>query len=648
MHLETIRSDLRRLAANHRWTWSATTRDLLEDLPGAAAGVHPFQVVTALSDDDLGAIATNDDLMRRLDAETTSLRSLLQESPSPSIAYCSPEFGVTALLPQYAGGLGVLAGDHLKSSSDLGLPLAGVGLFYREGVFRQVIEGGQQHEEYRKVDPHSVGAIDTGNVVEIPFPGRVVLARVWRIDVGRVPLLLLDTDVDGNGDQDRRITDRLYAGSRQHRLDQEMVLGVGGARALAATGWDIGIHHLNEGHAGFIVLELIDRVIPEMGFEQALKAQRESLVFTTHTPVPAGIDRFARDIVLPHLEVWAEHWGISVESIWAVGSDPDDPTTFNMPALCLRSSRTANGVSQLHGEVSRRLFAGVGIGDDIGFVTNGVHARTWTGRHTQELFDSALGGGWADGDPEAWAAVEGIDDSKLHETRGRSSRFLAELIAERTEEKIDPDGLIVGFARRFAPYKRATLFLRRPDLLAELLGDDARPVHFVFAGKAHPSDATGKGLVAELIRATSSAEVNGRLTFIPDYDMDISFAMVQGSDVWLNNPIRPREASGTSGEKAVLNGALNCSVLDGWWAEMFDGHNGWEISPSESDVPETRDHEDATTMLNTVSRIVAEYHDSPAVFLGRIRHAWATLGPRVTSARMVRDYEDRIYRRVGH
>ena len=642
MHLETIRSDLLRVASNYRWTWSQTTRDLLGRLPGAAPGVHPARVVSDLDDEALTEMAGDDDLMRALQEETAILGSLLEGAPAPTIAYCSPEFGLTALFPQYAGGLGVLAGDHLKSSSDLGLPLAGVGLFYREGVFRQLIVDGEQHEEYRPVDPPTVGASDTGIIVEIPFPHRVVKARVWRMDVGRVPLLLLDTDVEGNSEEDRRITDRLYAGSREHRLDQEMILGVGGARALAAMGWDIEVHHLNEGHAGFIVLELIDRLIGEVGLERALKTQRESLVFTTHTPVPAGIDRFARDTVLPYLEIWADRWSVPVDSIWEMGLD-GDPDMFNMAALCLKSSRAANGVSRLHGEVSRQLFAGVGIGDDISHVTNGVHARTWTGRHIQTMFDDVLGPAWADGEPEAWGAVTAIDDTRLREARSQSSRVLAQLVAERTGDDVDPDALIIGFARRFAPYKRATLFLRRPDLLAGLLGDVSRPIHFVFAGKAHPLDATGKGLVADLIRAGTSPEIAGRLTFIPDYEMDVSLAMVQGADVWLNNPIRPREASGTSGEKAVLNGALNCSILDGWWAEMFDGHNGWEIEPSESEDPGSRDHEEATTMLTTIGEIAAEYHDSPSLFLGRIRHAWESLGPRVTSARMVRDYRDGIY-----
>jgi glycogen phosphorylase len=609
----------------------------------ADPSVHPVRQVAGLEQSDLDAIAADGDLVAAIQAEAETLDELLASASSPRIAYCSPEFGLSALLPQYAGGLGVLAGDHLKSASDLGTPLAGVGLFYGEGVFRQVIDDGRQTERYDVVVPSDVGASDTGLVVEIPFPGREVKARVWRIDVGRVPLILLDTDVDGNTDEDRKITDRLYAGTRQHRLEQEIVLGIGGARALAAIGWDIELHHLNEGHAGFIVLELIDRICAGIGLEAAIKQVRDELVFTTHTPVPAGIDRFDSDTVRPYLQPWVDRWEVPVESIWELGEDPEDPTMFNMAALCLRTARTANGVSELHGEVSRQLFAGVGIGDDIVHITNGVHARTWTGSHTQELFDSTLGAGWADGSSESWERVSLIDGAALGALRRRSSVALAELIQARTDDVVDPDALIIGFARRFAPYKRASLLLRRPDLLEAILADDRRPVHFVFAGKAHPSDETGKGLVADLISAGTSPTVNGRLTFIPDYEMDIAMAMVQGSDIWLNNPIRPREASGTSGEKAVLNGSLNCSVLDGWWAEMYDGHNGWEITPSPAEDPGARDHEEATTMLETIADVVAEYHDARPLFLGRIRHAWRTLGPKVTSARMVADYEQKIY-----
>jgi len=640
---ETLRSSLRRLASNYRWTWSSATREIFDRLPKAQSNPHPVRLVSELNDGDLAALSDDREFTTLVEAESEALDQLLATAEQPRVAYCSPEYGLSAQLPLYAGGLGVLAGDHLKSASDLRVPLAGVGLFYGEGVFRQELADGRQTERYDVIDAEMVGATDTGMVVEIPFPGRDVQARAWRIDVGRVPLLLLDTDVDGNTSQDRKITDRLYSGDRRHRLEQEMILGVGGARALAAMGWEIELHHLNEGHAGFIILELVDRICNDVGLDGAKSQVRSGLVFTTHTPVPAGIDLFASDIVIPYLEPWAEMWGVPVDAIWKIGEHPDDEGAFNMAALCLRSSRTANGVSELHGEVSRKLFAGVGIGDDIGHVTNGVHARTWTARHTQELFDSALGEGWADGHSEAWERVSLIDDEALGENRRRSSLLLADLLRERTGEVIDPDALMIGFARRFAPYKRASLFLKRQDLLEDILADDNRPVHFVFAGKAHPSDETGKKLVAELIAATSTATANGRITFVPDYEMDVAAGLVQGSDIWLNNPIRSREASGTSGEKAALNGGLNCSILDGWWAEMYDGHNGWQITPSTSDDPGTRDHEEATRMLETISAIATEYHGSRSLFLGRIRHAWSTLGPKVTSARMLRDYEDRIY-----
>ncbi|HZD23860.1 MAG TPA: alpha-glucan family phosphorylase [Acidimicrobiia bacterium] len=644
MSPDAIRSGLRRLAANYRWTWSVSTRDLFNQLPRNSPKTHPVAVVDQLSDDHIAALAAGNGFVDQLQRELAALDSLLEGSVEPKIAYCSPEFGLSAALPQYAGGLGVLAGDHLKTASDLATPLVGVGLYYTEGVFRQVIEDGSQTETYNTIKPEEVGAVDTGIVVKVPFPGREVKARVWRIEVGRVPLLLLDTNVGGNTDSDRSITDRLYAGDRSHRLEQEMVLGVGGAMALAALGWDIETHHLNEGHAGFIVLELIDRMKGDTPLDVARTQVSEGLVFTSHTPVPAGIDRFHQDLIRPYLGVWADRWNVSVDDLWAIGADPENPAMFNMAALCLRSARTANGVSELHGQVSRKLFAGVGIGDEIGFVTNGVHARTWTAPHTQTLFDDTLGVTWADGNQAAWEKVAAIDDGTLLANRRRSSQALANMVAERTGDTIDPDALIIGFARRFAPYKRASLFLKRPDLVEEIMNDDHRRVHFVFAGKAHPSDQAGKDLVAGLVEATGADFCNGRLTFIPDYEMNIASAMVQGSDIWLNNPIRPREASGTSGEKAVLNGSLNCSVLDGWWAEMYDGTNGWEIAPSSSTDPHIRDLEEATTMLETIARIATEYHESRSIFLGRIRHAWASLGARVTSARMLTEYEERVYR----
>lgn len=642
-----LRGSLRRIASNHAWTYTIEWRHLLDSLPGAGPDIHPVSVVDRLDEGQLSELESRSGFAQSLQDALHQLAQLENTSKAPTIAYLSPEFGLASVLPQYAGGLGILAGDHLKTASDLEAGIVGVGLFYRQGVFHQVIENGRQVETYVEADPHDVGAAATGVTVSIPFPGREVHARVWRMEVGRTRLLLLDTDVPENADHDRSITDRLYDGFREHRIDQEMVLGIGGALALEQMGFEIGLHHLNEGHAGFITFALIDRVIADCALDEAVDRIRDGLVFTTHTPVPAGIDRFDRDLLQPYLEVWQRRWKVPVDDIWKLGSDPHDPAKFNMAALCLRTSVRANGVSRLHGQVSRDLFAGVGIGDSIGHVTNGVHARSWTGEHMQNLLDDALGPDWADGSTEAWDRVEAIGDESLLVGRRRSSEILAALIEERTQTKLDPEALIVGFARRFAPYKRATLLLRRPDLLHDLLGDDSRPVHFVFAGKAHPTDEPGKKLVSEILNASDAPEFHGRVTFIPDYDIRVGYAMVQGADLWLNNPVRPREASGTSGEKAVLNGILNCSVLDGWWAEMFDGVNGWSIEASGAFDEGHRDLEEATSMLETIAAISNEYHTARPVFLGRIRHAWRTLGPRVVSARMLRDYQTTIYK-INH
>jgi starch phosphorylase len=562
----------------------------------------------------------------------------------PQIAYFSPEFGISDVIPQYSGGLGILAGDHMKAASDLSLPLVGVGLFYRQGFFRQRIEKGQQAEDYPTVTADSLGAIDTGAMVRVPLPGRDVVAQVWRMDIGRVRLLLLDTDVPDNSATDRKITDRLYGGDRRHRLEQELVLGVGGVRALAALGWDVTVFHLNEGHAGFLVLELMNRSINGGELAAAVDKVRPGLVFTTHTPVPAGIDRFEKRLIQPYLQVWADRWAVPVEDIWALGADPKDAGRyFNMAALGLRMAGGANGVSKMHGEVSRSLFAGVGIGDDITSVTNGVHARTWVASQAQAVFDQVLGERWATGDPEAWNRVLTLSDSAIGELRRSGARHLADLVSHRTGHGLDPDALVVGFARRFATYKRATLLFHHMDRLTEMLADDERPIHFVFAGKAHPADTPGKGLLAEIAAFADSSAANGRFTFIPDYGIGIARVMYGGCDIWLNTPVRPREASGTSGEKAALNGGLNCSILDGWWAEMFDGRNGWAIATSNAAVPPRRDREEAAAALDTLEEILAEYHGQPAAFADRIRHAWHSLGPQVTAARMVAEYRDRIY-----
>jgi starch phosphorylase len=633
------------LAANHRWIWSDSLRGLWEQLEGGRLTCHPVVLVAEITSEQLADLLEDHEAMAVVTAELAALDAMLGDGlADPQIAYFSPEFGLSDVIPQYSGGLGILAGDHMKAASDLSLPLVGVGLFYRQGFFRQRIEKGKQAEDYPTTDAESLGAVNTGKTVRVPLPGREVVARVWRMDIGRVRLLLLDTDVKSNSAADRKITDRLYSGDRRHRLEQELVLGVGGVRALAAFRWDVSVYHLNEGHAGFLVLELMDRSINGGNLAAAVEQVRPGLVFTTHTPVPAGIDRFGKSLIKPYLQVWADRWSIPIQEIWALGADPvDKDRYFNMAALGLRLASDANGVSKLHGEVSRELFAGVGIGDNITSVTNGVHARTWVSAAAQALFDEVLGEQWTTGDPEPWDRILTLEDSAISDLRHQGARNLSALVSDRTGHMLDPDSLVVGFARRFATYKRATLLFHHMERLTKMLADDERPIHFVFAGKAHPADTPGKKLLAEIAAFAESSPANGRFTFIPDYGIGIARVMYEGCDIWLNTPVRPREASGTSGEKAALNGGLNCSILDGWWAEMFDGRNGWAIPTSDVATPKSRDRHEAAATLDTLEAILAEYHGDRAAFTDRIRHAWHSLGPKVTATRMVAEYRDRIY-----
>lgn len=643
MDAQSLLGELTRLASNYRWVWKPSTADLLSSLPGASRERHPAAVVADLDWDSLERLLGDDQFVAKVGEELEELDRLMALRTDPVIAYCSPEFGLASQVHQYSGGLGILAGDHLKASSDLGVPLTGVGLFYRQGVFRQVIEGVDQQDVYFSATPEQAGAIDTGAVVSVPLPGRDVFARVWRFDVGATPLIVLDTDVEPNTEDDRSITDRLYLGSTEHRIDQEMVLGVGGARALAALGWEIRAHHLNEGHAGFLALEMIDRIIRGSDLARAIHEIRPGIIFTTHTPVPAGIDRFHGDTIAPYLEVWAQRWGIPVSDLWRIGEDPDDHAQFNMAAWCLRLSGAANGVSELHGEVSRGMFAGIGVGDRIISVTNGIHARTWTARHVQKVFDSRLGPGWSLGEQASWDRASSIDDTEIAALRRLGKTHLAAIVAERSGRFLDPDVLTFGFARRFAPYKRANLMLRETERLEVLLADEARPIHIIYSGKAHPYDGHGKAILADVLRYSRSSGARGRVTFLPDYDIEVGLALVQGSDVWLNNPVRPREASGTSGEKVVLNGGLNCSILDGWWAEMYDGHNGWAVESSHEEDEYLRDVSEAASLLDLMQEIVTEYYGDRPSYYSRIRHAWRTLGPRVLAARMVREYRERLY-----
>ncbi len=640
------------IAKNYAWTWSNQAAQVLSRLPGASNGDHPLTAVERVTPADWAELAGDAETVAVVSQVSSEIAALEADSTiAPDIAYFSPEFGIADVLAQYSGGLGILAGDHLKAAGDLDIPLCGVGLFYREGFFRQKIVQQSQREYYERQDPESLGATDTGIVVTVPLFGRDVAACVWRMSVGRIPLILLDTDVDANIESDRRITDRLYSGDRRHRLAQETVLGVGGMRALAALGWNVPVLHLNEGHAGFLILELLDREIRTGAtLDEATRAIEPRLVFTTHTPVPAGIDRFGKPLIGPLLKYWADRWKVPVETLLAFGHDPDDERDrFNMAALCLRFAGRTNGVSKLHGKVSRELFASIPGGREIGSITNGVHARTWVMPETQETFDKVLGPGWTHGDKAAWERIEDLDDDTVRSLRYEGIGLLDAQARDRLGVPLDPDALTIGFARRFATYKRATLLLRELDRLCALLADDERPVQFVFAGKAHPADTEGKQLLREIVRFSQSPASQQRFVFIPGYDIAVAKAMYAGCDVWLNNPVRPHEACGTSGEKAALNGGLNFSISDGWWDEMADGRNGWTIESSDDPDPEARDDAEAAAILDLLEdQIVPEFFDDgqpcSKLWIARMRHGWRTLGARVTAGRMVSEYERRLYR----
>lgn len=646
-HAATAKAgQLHRVAANLRWNWHRATADLLATLPEADAAVHPVTTLRRLEASGPGRAA----LAEWLDVNAGALVPLAGEVAelegsiaSPEIAYFCPEFGIAAQLPQYSGGLGILAGDHLKSASDIGLPLVAVGLFYRKGFFRQEIVDGGQAERIEPVDPLDVGAHDTGVQVTVSVQDHPVALRVWELWVGATRLLMLDSDVEANPAWARAITDQLYAGDRRHRLSQELVLGAGGVRALRALGLTPRAFHLNEGHACFLLLELLaERVEAGATVAAATEAVRASTLFTTHTPVPAGIDRFDQPMVLPELAPWVARLGVTESDIlaWATlpTDGPDQP--FNTAALAFHLCGRVNGVSQLHATVSRQLFGSLPAAARVEGITNGVHGRTWVEPMLQALYDRDLGPGWENGEPEAWANASRLDRESFDQIRAVSRAHLIDLVYGLTGTQLDPGACILGFARRFATYKRASLLLRDPDGLKASLAAGAQ---FVFAGKAHPADGEGKAVLAEVARFARQHGGN-QIVLVPDYDIDIARAMYAGVDVWLNNPIRPHEACGTSGEKAALNGVLNCSIADGWWADWYTEGIGWVIPTSEAaDGPE-RDREEAAALHAVLTGDVLRLFNGSAdgwwsVVTTMLRH----LGPLVTAGRMVAEYDRRFY-----
>jgi starch phosphorylase len=588
------------------------------------------------------------------------------------------------VLPQYSGGLGILAGDHLKAASDLGVPILGVGLLYRAGYFKQSLNAeGWQQERYPPIDPHGLpltlltDAAGAPLKITVGFPqGRTLHAQVWKAQVGRVPLLLLDSDVEENAPAEREVTDKLYGGGSDHRLHQEMLLGIGGVRAIRAYTALSGdpapeVFHTNEGHAGFLGLERI-RELTEIGlsYDEAREAVRAGTVFTTHTPVPAGIDRFPRELIASYFGGDNAVEGVPVDRILELGAE-DDPSVFNMAHMGLRMAQRRNGVAKLHGIVSREMFSDLWRGFDpaevpITSVTNGVHAPTWVSREVFELAEREIGNTLTT-EAQGWDEIAKVPATAIWDTRGVLRARLVEEVRRRVRESwllrgatsaelgwtdsiFDSEVLTIGFARRVPSYKRLTLMLRDPERLRALLLDPDRPVQFVIAGKAHPADDGGKELVQQIVRFADGEDVRRRIAFLPDYDIGMARYLYGGCDVWLNNPLRPLEACGTSGMKSALNGGLNLSIRDGWWDEMYDGENGWAIPTADGvDDPERRDDLEATALYELIEKQVrTRFYDIdsagvPQRWVDMVRHTLQSLGPKVLASRMVRDYVHELY-----
>ncbi|MFC4061337.1 alpha-glucan family phosphorylase [Planomonospora corallina] len=687
------------LVHNLRWSWHPETLDLFAEVDPDTwerVGHDPVALLGAVEPERLRELAADRRFLRRLADAADDLREYMtaprwyQSLPDAAraIGYFSPEYGIAAALPQYSGGLGILAGDHLKAASDLGVPILGVGLLYRHGYFTQSLSPeGWQLEHYPSLDPGGLPLTllkeADGNPVRVRIglpEHRTLHAQVWVAQVGRVPLLLLDSDVAENDNAERDVTDRLYGGGTDHRLKQELLLGIGGVRAIRAYCRISGhpepeVFHTNEGHAGFLGLERIRELTEaRLSFEEALEAVRSGTVFTTHTPVPAGIDRFPAELIARQFggeNAWPT---VPVDRILGLGAE-DEPGVFNMAAMGMRLAQRVNGVSQLHGEVSREMFKGLWPGFDvdevpIGSITNGVHAPTWVGREIMELAGREL--------PslveraQGWEGVSKIADEDIWAIRGRMRARLVEAARVRLrrswldrgaspaelgwiDEALDPEVLTIGFARRVPSYKRLTLMLSDPARLRELLLHPERPVQIVIAGKAHPADEGGKKLIQQIVKFADSEDVRHRIVFLPDYDMALGQLLVQGCDVWMNNPLRPLEACGTSGMKAALNGGLNLSIRDGWWDEWFDGTNGWAIPTADGVTdPDRRDELEATALYDLIEHEVADrFYDRPADGLPRrwlemVRHTLTSLGPKVLAGRMLRDYVVGLYTPAAH
>lgn len=687
------------LARNVWWSWDHDTSSLFRDFDPVRwrqLDHNPISLLAQIPLAELDRRARELVLHSRINYAYRRQREYLEADrtwgarhagilrPRP-VAYFSAEFGLHVSIPEYSGGLGVLAGDHIKSASDLGIPLIGIGLFYSQGYFRQRLDSnGWQQEDYIQTDVNqlpmelAIGTNGESVAVQIETRSGPIRAKVWRMKVGRCDLFLLDSNVEGNAPEDRELTSRLYGGDGRTRIRQELLLGIGGFRTLKALGVTPGVLHLNEGHSGFAVLEAIYSRMQDEGlsFDEAVPRVSREVVFTTHTPVPAGHDRFNAELIEEHLGPLREMLGLSTDKLMGLGrvNAFDNQEDFCMTVLGLKLARRANAVSALHGEVTRAMWTGLfpGKSEDevpIGHITNGVHVPSWLAPQMFRLYDRHLGTGWQErsAEPHIWEGIESVDDGELWEThlslKSRLLEFVRQRAVEQAERRgespetlkrlgrvLSPDALTIGFARRFATYKRANLILRDIELLASMVNDLKRPVQFIFAGKAHPRDDPGKGVLQEVAALMRNPQFENKFVFVEDYDINVGRHFVQGVDLWLNNPRRPLEASGTSGQKVVLNGGLNLSVLDGWWAEAYDGLNGFAIGTgrthSNMDIHDAQDGKELYRVLREV--VIPLYYERdrdglPHGWIKRMKRTIRTLGWRFNADRMVMDYATKCY-----
>jgi len=696
---EKLKQQLTELSHNLWWAWNPQIIKLFRDLDPEtfrSSNHNPVSVLASFSSERFETIAADAVLRARVDSAFRELGDYLNPAKTWAgvhagplrvrpVAYLSAEFGIHESLPIYSGGLGVLAGDHLKSASDLGLPLVAVGLFYRESYFRQRLDrNGQQHAEYvrspAELLPATPARTPSGRplIIEVPLAHETLLAQVWEIKVGRNRLLLLDTDVDGNSDENRQLAARLYFGDQRIRIRQELLLGVGGIRALRGAGIHWGVLHLNEGHSAFATLEYARLRMEESGADFRTCAQdvAQSTVFTTHTPVDAGHDRFPPELVDDHLDPLRRSLGLTREEFLGLGRirPEDHREALCMTVLAFKMSRYANGVSSLHGRITRKSWQVLWPHHredevPVGHITNGVHVRTWLAPAMQDLYNKHIGADWREhlSEPQMWARIDNVSDAELWETHRVLKAALVEFVRRKVSEQrqragypedlikagataLDPEALTIGFARRFATYKRANLIFSDIERLKRMLNNPQRPVQLVLSDKAHPADRPGQEILRHVHDASLLPELRGKILLIEDYDINVGRHLVQGVDVWLNNPRRPQEASGTSGQKVLLNGGLNCSVLDGWWAEAYDGLNGFAIGDGVTHVSiEEQDRRDGLSLFETLeNHIVPLYYDRddagvPRRWVERMKRTIRTLGWRFNTDRMVIDYARECY-----